>query len=540
MEPLKNAEILTGKYGLDCEVITVDVMEVPDAIEWFHEGILIITTAYAIKDDPVAQIQFFKGLIDLKAAGIIIKIDRYLKVLPDEVYLLAEQHNFPIISIPNDISFPEMIKPIMQKLDVSSDLNIFKVISEIDFRQDGYKELLEVLEKFLENPVTIEDPNTRLIAHSSSFNTDKWRKSKVLYTRCSPFSHQMIKENQAKSILFDERKTVRIDSDDPELKPRALVPIVYKNETFGIMSIIQEGKMITSTDIQVTEYIASHIAFVISQERINLQGRKEMEKAFVYNLINKEITKKEIELYTDYFNLSLDYIVQAVILDMSDHLSNLLNKGESEIDEVKDLMEIEIYKVANKVFEKALLTTRGNEIMIIGLLQKDDNHQLVEKSKELLENSLAQLKGQFDAKLPIGIGRPVIGLINAKKSLEEAQMALKLGNEIWPNESVYEFEKLGIYRLLTKLKGEEVLDSFYLDTLGPIINHDKNSDLLNTLHCYLQNNGNSKRTTEALFIHRSTLRYRLEKIEELLQIDLDNPDNRLLIQIAFKIERIVK
>jgi len=540
MEPLKNAEILTGKYGLDCEVITVDVMEVPDAIEWFHEGILIITTAYAIKDDPVAQIQFFKGLIDLKAAGIIIKIDRYLKVLPDEVYLLAEQHNFPIISIPNDISFPEMIKPIMQKLDVSSDLNIFKVISEIDFRQDGYKELLEVLEKFLENPVTIEDPNTRLIAHSSSFNTDKWRKSKVLYTRCSPFSHQMIKENQAKSILFDERKTVRIDSDDPELKPRALVPIVYKNETFGIMSIIQEGKIITSTDIQVTEYIASHIAFVISQERINLQGRKEMEKAFVYNLINKEITKKEIELYTDYFNLSLDYIVQAVILDMSDHLSNLLNKGESEIDEVKDLMEIEIYKVANKVFEKALLTTRGNEIMIIGLLQKDDNHQLVEKSKELLENSLAQLKGQFDAKLPIGIGRPVIGLINAKKSLEEAQMALKLGNEIWPNESVYEFEKLGIYRLLTKLKGEEVLDSFYLDTLGPIINHDKNSDLLNTLHCYLQNNGNSKRTTEALFIHRSTLRYRLEKIEELLQIDLDNPDNRLLIQIAFKIERIVK
>ncbi len=73
-----------------------------------------------------------------------------------------------------------------------------------------------------------------------------------------------------------------------------------------------------------------------------------------------------------------------------------------------------------------------------------------------------------------------------------------------------------------------------LDTLKHYDNtHDTN--LLNTLFAYLKYALNATATAQALFIHRSTLLYRLERIEELTKIDLDDPDERLLLELSFKL-----
>ncbi|MEH7226050.1 helix-turn-helix domain-containing protein [Bacillus sp. JJ1566] len=63
----------------------------------------------------------------------------------------------------------------------------------------------------------------------------------------------------------------------------------------------------------------------------------------------------------------------------------------------------------------------------------------------------------------------------------------------------------------------------------------KTTDLLNTLHAFLQNNGNIKNTAEELFIHRSSLLYRIEKIESLLDIQLSDAEVRFNLMMAFKL-----
>lgn len=73
----------------------------------------------------------------------------------------------------------------------------------------------------------------------------------------------------------------------------------------------------------------------------------------------------------------------------------------------------------------------------------------------------------------------------------------------------------------------------YLRIVGRKL-EEKQKDLLDTLHTYLANNGNLKDTSEQLFIHRSTLQYRLEKIHQLLQVDLTDADTRFNLMLALK------
>lgn len=51
MEVLQGAKLIAGRGGLDRVVTSMNVMEVPDIIDWVSGGELIVTTAYSIKDD---------------------------------------------------------------------------------------------------------------------------------------------------------------------------------------------------------------------------------------------------------------------------------------------------------------------------------------------------------------------------------------------------------------------------------------------------------------------------------------------------------
>ena len=59
--------------------------------------------------------------------------------------------------------------------------------------------------------------------------------------------------------------------------------------------------------------------------------------------------------------------------------------------------------------------------------------------------------------------------------------------------------------------------------------------LVQTIDAYFNFHGNVSQTAESLFIHRNTLLYRLERIQELTGQDLDQADMRLALQLALKV-----
>ena len=82
-----------------------------------------------------------------------------------------------------------------------------------------------------------------------------------------------------------------------------------------------------------------------------------------------------------------------------------------------------------------------------------------------------------------------------------------------------------------------------LGGLQELIDYDQKNEteLYKTLKAYLRNERNAVHTAKELFIHRSTLFYRLDRIKELIHIDLDDPSTRLYVNISYRIlERLEK
>ena len=71
------------------------------------------------------------------------------------------------------------------------------------------------------------------------------------------------------------------------------------------------------------------------------------------------------------------------------------------------------------------------------------------------------------------------------------------------------------------------------------LDRQKNTDYYNTLRTFLKNERSIPKTSEELIIHRTTLQYRLEKIQELIKLNLENEDVRLYLKMSFKIMDMV-
>ena len=139
------------------------------------------------------------------------------------------------------------------------------------------------------------------------------------------------------------------------------------------------------------------------------------------------------------------------------------------------------------------------------------------------------------AHLAIGIGRPVDHLLELRQSYHEAAQALALEERLRHHKPQV-YANLGVYRLLLPLTKSSELRLFADQVLGRLIRYDRadKADLLETLRVYFQCNGNVAHTAKALYIHRNTLLYRLDRIRQLGGFDLDDAETRLYLQLALR------
>ncbi len=101
----------------------------------------------------------------------------------------------------------------------------------------------------------------------------------------------------------------------------------------------------------------------------------------------------------------------------------------------------------------------------------------------------------------------------------------------------------GTYRLLFRVLAShpEEVRSFYEDTVAPIVRYDDQyrTDLVGTLESYLDQNCNMNATAAAIYAHRHTVAYRLERVKELTGLDPMLSEDRERLGLGLKAYRII-
>lgn len=145
------------------------------------------------------------------------------------------------------------------------------------------------------------------------------------------------------------------------------------------------------------------------------------------------------------------------------------------------------------------------------------------------------IDSRFKITSSIGIGQ-FNPLIELEKSFTEARIAIILNHLMGKRNIVQKFSQLGVYQPIFSQDIKNIRE-FSSKILGKLIEHDCKSDgeLLPTLRKLLDACVNIKATADSLFIHVNTLYYRINKIEQILEIDLAKMDTRVELHTAIKV-----
>jgi purine catabolism regulator len=159
----------------------------------------------------------------------------------------------------------------------------------------------------------------------------------------------------------------------------------------------------------------------------------------------------------------------------------------------------------------------------------------------LLAQSVIDLAGKEypEAVIRCGIGTPTADLGGWQLSFRQAGQALDMARRLGQRKPLF-YMDLSVYRLLLQFEDRPESKAFLEETLGPVLNHDNAEEFIATLEEFFAHNGNLSQTAEALFIHRNTLTYRMDRLTAISRLDLENPDTRLAVQLALSIRRMLK
>jgi sugar diacid utilization regulator len=127
--------------------------------------------------------------------------------------------------------------------------------------------------------------------------------------------------------------------------------------------------------------------------------------------------------------------------------------------------------------------------------------------------------------------------------IDEAHLALAIGERLGRVGEVVTFEETGTYKLLFQIFADRPseLVAFYDQTLAPLARYDEQyqTELITTLATYLEHDCNLAATAGTLFTHRHTVRYRLDRIAELSGLDIAKTDDREKLSLGLKAMRLL-
>ena len=136
-----------------------------------------------------------------------------------------------------------------------------------------------------------------------------------------------------------------------------------------------------------------------------------------------------------------------------------------------------------------------------------------------------------------GIGASVSVATDIIRSFEEALAVVAIDAEHGGHNSPLLVEQLDIYRLFLSPTRKQDMDSYVEAVLGKLVSYDRDrgAGLMEFLHALVEVNFNTSRVARMLSIHLNTAKYRRRRIEELLEVGLDDPNVRFSVQLALKL-----
>jgi purine catabolism regulator len=528
----QSMHLAAGTAGIANIVHSVNIMDAPDIWNWVKPGDLILTTAFSVKNDSSLQEELIRNLASAGCSGLGIKTKRFLPEIPPLMREIADELGFPILELPLDLSLAEIMNPIVSSIATRQSYllqrsnEIHKTLTNVAIQGGGLTAIITCLGKLTHCAVGCYDTDGVLISHWLP-EIIPGHKPDIL-----PPLEQRLKSKVAQSDSFRNHLsqaknpyTQPIIVQDTEFLWTSFV-IMSSKEFFGHISIYQPSYAFIDINCIALEHACTIAALDFLKNKAISESRRLHSRDLVEHILFGNLDRQVTAEIITASKLPQSKFFKCLVIEL-DH-----NKTEVH----RPVISNRLYKIAQQIitakYPSSLVSERTGRI--IALLAATFSFDEEEEIYNKLQSSFNQLYSNL--KISIGVGTLASSIPSIRQSYQDALICLTLGREIKGSGHIIHPHEVAIYSILSTPHVSTTLANICAPLIAKLEKADKNSgmDLLKTLEKYLECDKNLTETAKELFIHRNTLTNRLDRIVDILKLDLQNRELLFCMRLALR------
>lgn len=518
---LKGMKVLAGESGLNRKVKSITVMDAPDPFPWTKGDEIVLSSGYIFKINIDKFSDMIKNMKKFGIAALFIKLKRFFHELPKEIVDIANKLEFPIVEVPVDLAFIEVINPVLiQIIDHQSKAlkiseEIHNTFSNIVINNEGTQVIIDFLGYTLNEDILYYDLHFQ----------------KMYFSKDIKYIPPDIKEFNLKNIL----------------EKYNYYAIGVNNEVYGYIIYLKNKNIALHNDnYNALTHANTAIILNVQKKISSMQIEERHKNEFVQDIIMNNIKyEDEIKKRATIYGWNFSKEICVMVIDIDNFKAEYLKPEHKIFNNRLELISERIFKncidIAKTSFSNVVYGEFSDSIAFLIQLDTTNKNSFYCSLKKMGNEIREVITRNFEFTVTVSFGSFKSNIMDIHKSYNEAILSIKIARILYKNNVTIFYKDLGVYRLLYSIYKNEEAKEFYISSLEKIINHDEkyNSELLKTLICILENDWNLKTSAKDMYIHYNTIKYRYKKICELLDEDLNENEVRLKISLAIKIYQMI-
>lgn len=507
---LSSMKIIVGQNGSKRMIETVQTIETQIISRYHQPSMLYILDNQKLLGDETEFGELLGQLDRTDAAGIAIMPNQVMYVT-DKIEALANQYELPIIVMPQLPSFSDGMQLFFEAMMNNHTKQLRKVIENnqelADFVLDDPEvdRVLDVGADMMQTPIILLNSHFQAAYVSKALKpqqaalTEFFRNTDIDY--------------------FQLEQTITIDYGENSFTLFPLFPAFKENKAFVGIENYQENNtyllVLRQLILNTMSFVNSRIDMVNESNFRNLSGffLNVLDGGLSEDLLNHRLLDLGLNPRTKYTCAITDMIGK----EQGRLVSNQL------LEQIQQLM---MWFINEYQLPVVLFSWRQQFVLLIN---ESENPKHVIRS----------LQQFIISKIPESY-RFIVGYSNAQETLDKMRLIFNEANEAIrtakqnPQSDIEGYAPKYIHELVSLIPEDEA-ETFYQTELGPLLEMDNQEEqkmLLETLSRYFYYGEQVSQVAKSLFLHRNTVLYRLKKVQQILDIDLDDPQEAQNINFA--------
>lgn len=504
---LRKAKVLAGKNSLDKNILTVNVLECSELTQ--EVGFLIdnikyvgselaITSFYGIRNDVESQLETIRLLSKIGVIGLVLYYVGIIMPKVDErLVQLADEMNFPLIVMPQDVAtlrYSDVISEVSeliikdQMMETNYSVELLEQMSKLPPEQRTIDSMLYLISNRLHATIIITDNNYKLL------NVASW-----------PFNQDIIWDEMVKLSPKQNKK-------ERTCKLNTHTIHVYREE-------IKRG-------------MNTGFYFYIFSDS------KEIEHALLRQVIDG--VQLGINLWgREHDQMGLRELVRAIIKDEPIKMRRIANMYHINIAEINDM--IIIHSMNNENLAPFIDVARAvsDDYARIKVCEPFEKDILIFYSGKLTLDDLESLSEELNRAFLEKGCKTIITRCNGLEDTTDVKNAYHTNQAyssdvatVFPGRTTFSLAEFEFVKRCKDIADEgETSIERYISVIRGLSEEHEGTELVKTISCYLLDEKTSiVNTASALFVHKNTVKYRLQKAGNILGFRVgDMPESQNLL-----------